>query len=216
MPALNRAGRTRNVTDDSSLQPERTERPDEELVRLFVEGRIEAFEELLRRYELKIVNFINRSIGDFQRAEELAQETFMRVFRMGARFDPHYRFSTWIFTIAKNLSSNELRDRSRDPESFNIRESDWPDNNSFVAELVSATTLEPHQILTTQEMRASLEKAMSHLDADLRMALVMKEFEHMTYAQIAEVFETTTGTVKSWLFRARKQLGTLLRESEVF
>ncbi len=204
------------MTAESPVQPARTEESDEQLVRLFVEGRIEGFEEILRRYEPKIVNFIYRSTGDFQRAEELAQETFMRVFRMGARFDPHYRFSTWIFTIAKNLSSNELRDRSRDPESYNIRESDWPDDSSFVAELVSASTLEPHQILTSQEMRASLEKALSRLDGDLRMALVMKEFEHMTYAQIAEVFETTTGTVKSWLFRARKQLGQMLRESEVF
>ena len=183
---------------------------------MFVEGRIEGFEELIRRYEGKIVNFINRSIGEFQRAEELTQETFMRVFRTGARFDDHYKFSTWIFTIAKNLATNELRDRSRDPETYNIRESDWPDDSAFVAELVSATTLEPHQILASREMRQSLEKAMSRLEPDLRMALLMKEFEHMSYAQIAEVFGATTGTVKSWLFRARKQLSHLLRESEVF
>jgi RNA polymerase sigma-70 factor (ECF subfamily) len=185
-------------------------------VKVFVEGRIEGFEELIRRYQTKIVNFVYRAIGDFQRAEELTQETFMRVFRMGVRFDSRYRFSTWIFTIAKNLSSNELRDRSRDPESYNIRESDWPEDSTFVAELVSATTLEPHQIVTSQEMRAGLEKAMSRLDPDLRMALVMKEFEHMTYAQIAEVFNTSAGTVKSWLFRAKKQLGGMLKESEVF
>jgi RNA polymerase sigma-70 factor (ECF subfamily) len=189
---------------------------DEELVKSFVDGRIDGFEELIRRYQGKIVNFIYRSTGDFQRAEELAQETFMRVFRMGSHFDDKYRFSTWIFTIAKNLSSNELRDRSRNPESYNIRESDWPEESTFVAELVSASTLEPHEILTSREMKASLEKAMSRLDPDLRMALVMKEFELMTYAQIADVFGTSQGTVKSWLFRAKKQLSTLLKESEVF
>ena len=191
-------------------------RTDEDLVKSFVDGRIEGFEELIRRYQGKIVNFIYRSTGDFQRSEELAQETFMRVFRMGSHFDDKYKFSTWIFTIAKNLSSNELRDRSRDPDSYNIRESDWPEDTTFVAELVSASTLEPHEILTTGEMKASLEKAMSRLDSDLRMALVMKEFEHMTYAQIAEVFGTSQGTVKSWLFRAKKQLSTMLKESEVF
>ncbi len=205
------------VTTESRVEnPTQAAPPtDELLVKRFVEGHIDGFEELMRRYEGKIVSFINRSIGDFQRAEELAQETFMRVFRMGVRFDPKYKFSTWIFTIAKNLSSNELRDRSRDPESYNIRESDWPDDSTFVAELVSATTLEPHQILTSQEMRTSLEKAMARLDSDLRMALVMKEFEHLTYTQIAEVFGTTSGTVKSWLFRARKQLAGIIRESEV-
>ncbi|HUW57025.1 MAG TPA: sigma-70 family RNA polymerase sigma factor [Planctomycetota bacterium] len=194
----------------------RSDQTDEKLVGTFVEGRIEAFEELIRRYQSKIVNFIYRSIGDFQRAEELAQETFMRVFRMGSRFDPRYRFSTWIYTIAKNLSSNELRDRSRDPESYNIREADWPQDSTFVAELVSSGTHEPHQILTSREMKASLEKAMSKLGPDLRMALVMKEFDHMTYVQIAEVFNTSAGTVKSWLYRAKRQLSGTLKESEVF
>ena len=194
----------------------RSDQTDEKLVGTFVEGRIEAFEELIRRYQSKIVNFIYRSIGDFQRAEELAQETFMRVFRMGSRFDPRYRFSTWIYTIAKNLSSNELRDRSRDPESYNIREADWPQDSTFVAELVSSGTHEPHQILTSREMKASLEKAMSKLGPDLRMALVMKEFDHMTYVQIAEVFNTSAGTVKSWLYRAKRHLGGTLKESEVF
>ena len=193
-----------------------SERTDEELVERFVDGRIEAFEELLRRYQAKIVNFIYRGTGDFQRAEELAQETFMRVFRMGGRFDSRYRFSTWIYTIAKNLSSNELRDRSRNPETYNIREADWPEDSTFVAELVSAGTDEPHQILTSRDMKASLEKAMGQLDPALRMALVMKEFDHMTYAQIAEVFNASPGTVKSWLYRARKQLGKTLKESEVF
>ena len=193
-----------------------SDQTDERLVAGFVEGRIEAFEELIRRYQSKIVNFIYRSIGDFQRAEELAQETFMRVFRMGSRFDPRYRFSTWIYTIAKNLSSNELRDRSRNPETYNIREADWPDDSTFVAELVSSGTHEPHQILTSREMKTSLEKAMSRLSPELRMALVMKEFDHMTYAQIAEVFDSSAGTVKSWLYRAKKQLSRTLKESEVF
>jgi RNA polymerase sigma-70 factor (ECF subfamily) len=184
---------------------------DEELVKQFLDGHIAAFEELMHRYGGKITHFIYRSIGDFQRAEELSQETFMRVFRMGARFDPRYKFSTWIFTIAKNLSSNELRDRSRDPESANVHESDWPEESAFVADLASADTLEPHEILSTEETRESLERAMAQLAPDLRMALVMKEYEFMTYAQIAEVFGTTTGTVKSWLFRARRQLAHLLR-----
>ena len=217
VPAVRILNGDPSLTDDAaSMSDCPVSRTDEELVRRFVEGHIEGFEEIIRRYESKIISFIYRSTGDFQRAEELAQETFMRVFRMGSRFDSHYKFSTWIFTIAKNLSSNELRDRSRDPESYNIRESDWPDDSSFVAELVSSETLEPHQILSSREMRASIEKAMSRLDDDLRMALVMKEYEHMTYGQIAEVFNTTTGTVKSWLFRARKQLSHMLRESEVF
>lgn len=190
--------------------------PDETLVEAFVDGASEPFEELIRRYQLKITNFIYRAIGDFQRAEELAQETFMRVFRMGQSFDTRYRFSTWIYTIAKNLSSNELRDRSRNPDSYHIREADWPDDGTFVAELVSARTQEPHRILTDQEMREKLSAAMSRLEPDHRMALAMKEYDGMTYSQIADVFETSPGTVKSWLHRAKRQLSGWLKEAEVF
>ena len=189
--------------------------PDEALVQTFVDGGAEAFEELIRRYQVKIVNFVYRAIGDFQRAEELAQETFMRVFRMGKSFDTRYRFSTWIYTIAKNLSSNELRDRSRNPDTYHIREADWPEDGTFVAELVSSRTKEPHRILTDGEMREKLATAMSRLDADHRMALVMKEYDGMTYSQIAEVFATSPGTVKSWLHRAKRQLAGMLKESEV-
>ena len=189
--------------------------PDEVLVRMFVDGASEPFEELIRRYQGKIVNFIYRSTGDFQRAEELAQEAFMRVFRNGKNYDERYRFSTWIYTIAKNLATNELRDRSRNPDSFHIREADWPTDGTFVAELVSSNTKEPHRILTDQEMKQQLAEAIARLEPDQRMALVMKEYDGMTYGQIAEVFETSPGTVKSWLHRSKRHLATLLKESEV-
>jgi len=189
--------------------------PDEALVQMFVDGASEPFEELIRRYQGKIVNFIYRSTGDYQRAEELAQEAFMRVFRNGGHFDERYRFSTWVYTIAKNLASNELRDRSRNPDRFHIREADWPTDGTFVTELVSSRTREPHRILTDGEMREKLAVAMSQLDPDQRMALVMKEYDGMTYAEIAEVFETSPGTVKSWLHRSKRQLAKPLKESEV-
>ena len=190
--------------------------PDETLVQMFVQGASEPFEELIRRYQVKIVNFIYRSTGDFQRAEELAQEAFMRVFRSAKSYDARYRFSTWLYTIAKNLASNELRDRSRNPDTFHIREADWPGDGTFVADLVSARTKEPHRILTDREMRTKLASAMSKLEPDHRMALVMKEYDGMTYAQIADVFEASPGTIKSWLHRSKRQLAGFLKESEVF
>lgn len=190
--------------------------PDETLVKMFVDGAAEPFEELIRRYQKKIVNFVYRSIGDFQRAEELAQETFMRVFRSGKNYDSRYRFSTWLYTIAKNLSSNELRDRSRNPNTFHIREADWPADGTFVADLVSSRAKEPHRILTDREMRQKLAAAIGKLEPDHRMVLVMKEYDRMTYSQIADVFDASPGTIKSWLHRSKRQLSRLLKESEVF
>ena len=189
--------------------------PDEALVQMFVDGASEPFEELIRRYQSKIVNFIYRSTSDFQRSEELAQEAFMRVFRNGRKYDERYRFSTWIYTIAKNLASNELRDRSRNPDSFHIREADWPTDGTFVSELVSSPTRGPDRILTDREAREKLSAAISELEPDQRMALIMKEYDGMTYSQIADVFDASPGTVKSWLHRSKRQLAKLLKESEV-
>jgi RNA polymerase sigma-70 factor (ECF subfamily) len=189
--------------------------PDEVLVQMFVDGAAEPFEELIRRYQGRMVNFIYRSTGDYQRAEELAQEAFMRVFRNGRNYDERYRFSTWIYTIAKNLAANELRDRSRNPDSFHIREADWPTDGTFVAELVSSQEREPHRILTDREMQQKLAEAIARLEPDQRMALVMKEYEGMTYSQIADVFGASPGTVKSWLHRSKRQLAKWLKESEV-
>ena len=189
--------------------------PDEALVQMFVDGASEPFVELIRRYQGKIVNFIYRSTGDYERAEELAQEAFMRVFRNGRHYDTRYRFSTWVYTIAKNLASNELRDRSRNPDSFQIREADWPTDGMFVAEVASPRSKEPPRILTDYEVKEKLSNAIAQLEPDQRMALVMKEFEGMTYAQIADVFDASPGTVKSWLHRSKRQLAKLLKESEV-
>ena len=190
--------------------------PDETLVQMFLDGASDPFEELIRRYQKKIVNFIYRSIGDFQRAEELAQEAFMRVFRSASNYDSRYRFSTWLYTISKNLASNELRDRSRNPDTFHIRQADWPGDGTFIAEMVSSRTKEPHHILTDREMRHKLAAAIARLEPDHRMALVMKEYDQMTYAQIADVFEASPGTIKSWLHRSKRQLAGYLKESEVF
>ena len=189
--------------------------PDEALVQMFVDGASEPFEELIRRYQGKIVNFIYRSTGDYQRSEELAQEAFMRVFRNGKHYDVRYRFSTWVYTISKNLASNELRDRSRNPDSFHIREADWPGEGTFVVEQAHSRSGEPDRVLTNREVHEKLAEAIAKLEPDQRMALVMKEYDGMTYAQIADVFDASPGTIKSWLHRSKRQLARWLKESEV-
>ena len=88
---------------------------DSEVVGVFLEGDQRAFVELVRRYDNRLLNFVYRTVGDRERAQDLVQETFVRVNRHLARFDQSKRFSTWIYTIASNLAKNELRNRSRDP-----------------------------------------------------------------------------------------------------
>jgi RNA polymerase sigma-70 factor (ECF subfamily) len=88
---------------------------DAQLVQRHLAGDPQAFSAMVDRYQTRLLNFINRTIGDRERAEDLVQEVFIRVFRHVQRFDPTKKFSTWIYTIASNLGKNELRNRSRNP-----------------------------------------------------------------------------------------------------
>src|SRR5215213_7867535 len=88
---------------------------DADVVASFLDGEERAFQELVERYQTRLLNFIYRTIGDREKAEDLVQEVFIRVYRHLHRFDPQKKFSTWIYTIASNLAKNELRNRSRNP-----------------------------------------------------------------------------------------------------
>ena len=101
-----------------NLESTVADKSDEELVRLFTEGNERAFKELMERYSKKILNYINRMIYDRDRAQDLLQDTFIRVYRNIDRFDTSRRFSTWLYTIATNLAKNELRNLSRSPLLF--------------------------------------------------------------------------------------------------
>jgi hypothetical protein len=109
---------TRPNPGSSPPAPERSQLAgldDAELVSLYLDGERFAFQELVNRYQERLLNFIYRTIGDRDRGEDLVQETFVRVYRHLHRFDPTKKFSTWIYTIASNLAKNELRNRSRNP-----------------------------------------------------------------------------------------------------
>src|SRR5471032_1755996 len=88
---------------------------DAEVVSSFLGGEERAFQELVERYQTRLLNFIYRTIGDREKAEDLVQEVFIRVYRHIHRFDRTKKFSTWVYTIASNLAKNELRNRSRSP-----------------------------------------------------------------------------------------------------
>src|SRR4030088_875977 len=88
---------------------------DAEIVTSFLEGEERAFQELVERYQTRLLNFIYRTIGDREKTKGLVQEVFIRVYRHLHRFDRSKKFSTWVYTIASNLAKNELRNRSRNP-----------------------------------------------------------------------------------------------------
>ena len=106
---------------------------DSDVVAAFLGGEERAFQELVQRYQTRLLNFIYRTIGDRERAEDLVQEVYIRVYRHLHRFDRSKKFSTWIYTIASNLAKNELRNRSRNTGPLMSHGTSQPvDNSAFV------------------------------------------------------------------------------------
>ena len=192
------------------VQRESLEQSDDSgLVARFLGGEKRAFNVLVERYQTRLLNFIYRTTGDRERAEDLVQETFIRVYRHLHRFDQTKKFSTWAYTIASNLAKNELRNRSRNPLVLfqTIRknwESDqrpleWEDN-----------TYRPDDLYRKRHLRQMVETAVAQLPTHHRQVFVLREMEGKTYEEIAEITGCNLGTVKSRLNRARNNFAQLV------
>lgn len=182
---------------------------DAALVAAYLAGTRPAFQELAERYHTRLLNFIYRTIGDRDRAEDLVQETFVRVYRHLHRFDPTKKFSTWIYTIASNLAKNELRNRSRNPMVlFQAIKKNWDaDHRPLQWE---DSTYSPDDLFRKRQLREQVEKAVSELPEHHRVVFVLREMEGKTYEEISDITGVTLGTVKSRLNRARNRFAQIV------
>jgi RNA polymerase sigma-70 factor, ECF subfamily len=183
---------------------------DSAVVAAFLDGNKRAFDELVERYQNRLLNFVYRTTGDRERGEDLVQETFIRVYRHLHRFDQSKKFSTWIYTIASNLAKNELRNRSRNPlvlfqTLMKNREADqrpleWEDN-----------TYRPDDLFRKRHLKTMVDSAVEQLPEHHRTVFVLREMEGKTYEEIAEITDTNLGTVKSRLNRARNSFAKIIQ-----
>ena len=175
---------------------------DEELVVAHLEGRPGAFKELYERYRDRLVHFIARKTGDPDRAQDLVQEAFIRVTRHLHRFDTSKKFSTWVYTIASNLSKNELRNRSRSPlVLFQRLTGGWEDDHRPLQFEDSA--MRPDDLYRKRFLRRLVEDLVKELPEHHRLVFRLRELEGKSYEEIAEITGVNLGTVKSRLHRAR-------------
>jgi RNA polymerase sigma-70 factor (ECF subfamily) len=168
-----------------------------------------AFGELVERYQNRLLNFIYRTTGDRERAEDLVQETFIRVYRHLHRFDQTKKFSTWVYTISSNLAKNELRNRSRNPlvlfqtlmknRDADTRPLEWEDN-----------TYRPDDLFRKRHLKSQVDAAVDQLPEHHRTVFILREMEGKTYEEIADITATNLGTVKSRLNRARNNFAQLI------
>jgi len=172
-------------------------------------GDPQAFGTLVDRYQTRLLNFVNRTIGDRECSEDLVQEVFIRVFRHLHRFDQTKKFSTWIYTIASNLAKNELRNRSRNPlVLFQTIKKNWDADHRPLQ--FEDPTARPDDLYRKRYLKDAVEQCVSGLPTHHREVFVLRELEGKSYAEIAEITGCNLGTVKSRLNRARNSFAPLI------
>lgn len=175
---------------------------DEKLVTAHLEGTPGAFNELFGRYRDRLTHFISRKTGDSDRAQDLVQEAFIRVTRHLHRFDTSKKFSTWVYTIASNLSKNELRNRSRSPiVLFQKLTNGWDDDHRPLE--FEDASMRPDDLYRKRHLRRLVEDTVEELPEHHRLVFRLRELEGKSYEEIAEITGVNLGTVKSRLHRAR-------------
>ncbi len=180
-------------------------------VRLMLRVRADepaAFEELVEKFQHRLVAVMHHLIGDATEAEDLAQEAFLRVYRARKKYRPQCKFSTWLFTIANNLARNSLRTRRRKPTA-SLAAND-PGQSGPQELSVKDNRSGPMQKVQRKELAGLIQEALAALNERQRTAVVLNKFEDMNYAEIADVMGLTTKGVKSLLSRARLNLRAAL------
>ena len=176
-------------------------------------GEIEAFEELVELFKRPVVSLIYRIVRDLDEAEDIAQNTFIQVYKSADRYTPTAKFSTWLFTIARNLSLNELRRRSRKPafslESSGAGEGEAGGGMSEVLE--DRHTDRPAEKTMEHELETLIVEALGDLPENQRTALTLYRDNDMSYEDIADVLGCSLSAVKSTIHRARETLKRRLK-----
>jgi RNA polymerase sigma-70 factor (ECF subfamily) len=193
-----------------------TQVSDHELVTRAQHGSEKAYRELLGRYERPVFSIIYRMIRDREQAEDLAQETFVRVFNHIDRYDPKYKFSSWIFKIATNLTIDHIRRKELNTVSID------GSRNATTAEQIEATAItiispdeNPEELLEAKELGEEIEEAIGRLRPEYRAAILLRHVEGREYQEIAEIMALPLGTVKTYIHRGRNELRDTLQHLKV-
>jgi RNA polymerase sigma-70 factor (ECF subfamily) len=181
---------------------------DRELVKRVQKGDRRAFDLLFARYQHKIHGLVSRFVRDSQDIDDVVQEAFIKAYRALPRFRGDAAFYTWLYRIAINTAKNYLVARGRRPPASDVEAED--------AELMDGAdalreTENPENQLSRDELEEAIDDAIRGLPDDLRSAVTLREFDGLTYEQIAEIMDCPVGTVRSRIFRAREAIDERIR-----
>jgi RNA polymerase sigma-70 factor (ECF subfamily) len=170
--------------------------PDVALMLRFQKGDEAAFEELVKRHTRPILNLVYRYVGDASRAEDVAQDIFVKVYRARMKYEPKAKFSTWLYRVAVNHCLNDIRSRKSQPSLA------APINDL----LEHPSGEDPDARLRREELRRAVKDALDDLPENQRLAVLLARYEELSYEEIAETMGMSLEAVKSVLFRAKENL----------
>ncbi len=187
--------------------------PDADVAALANQGREAAFRELVRRYERPVFSLIYRMVRDRETAEDLAQDTFVKVLNHIDRYRPEFKFSSWVFKIANNVAIDHLRRRQLDTVSIE------GSPHAATAAEAEASALDvrsrgesPLEEIESRELGTAIERAIARLRPEYRACILLRHVEGRSYEEIAATLDLPLGTVKTYIHRARHELREMLQE----
>jgi RNA polymerase sigma-70 factor (ECF subfamily) len=189
---------------DSTPNPSEANAVDFTLMERIGAGDHQAFRELVERHQNAVIGTVAKMLGNASESEDIAQQVFLRIWRNAKRYRPDAKFTTYLFTITRNLVFNESRRKSRKKE---VSSDEREENSNCLVE--ASPDRQPDAELLQAELQQAVDAAIASLPETQRMAVVLRRYEQLSYEEIAETLELSVSAVKSLLFRAR----TTLRES---
>ncbi|PWU12073.1 MAG: RNA polymerase subunit sigma-24 [Verrucomicrobia bacterium] len=184
--------------------------PDAALMLRVKQGDTAAFAQLVEKYKQPVMNLVFRMIRDLTEAEDLAQAVFVQVYKSADRYKAASKFSTWLFTIARNLSLNEIRRRSRHPiESLDVPHPEQEDQPLHQFE--DKKTFSPPERLLQGELTVKIEEALAGLPENQRTAILLCRQDELSYEEIAKVLGCSLAATKSLIHRGRETLKEKLK-----
>lgn len=192
------------MSKDPRLQSEVS---DEELIKRFQEDDLTAYDAIVLRYKDQLLNFAYRFLGNVEEAEDIVQETFLRLYRNRHAYRQIAKFSTWIYTIAGNLAKTELRKRKR-RKSVSISDMGFEDKEYELEDEMANTEQQANSALTDR----IIQKAIDELSPRFREVIILRDIQELSYEEIGSILHIPLGTVKSRVNRARLKLQSKLKD----
>lgn len=175
--------------------------PEAKIMADIAGGNLSAFRTLVELHHKPLINFIARYIGDRNSAEDIAQEVFLKVFKVANDYKPQAKFRTWLFTIATNLCLNEIRSNKSRPQFVDLSEL-CEAGSSFV----TSDAFSPEKAAENSELSTAIRKALSILPENQRIAILLRQYNDFSYGEISKIMGLSISAVESLIHRARQNL----------